>query len=91
MGDMLRAAVRDGIIDALVSVWEAVRDFILASGDQALFAAAMFGLVFWGLGSRTAGRVVGWSILLFTLAKIFDIYAYGFFVALVAIKYLTGR
>jgi hypothetical protein len=84
-------AVKQGIINALAEMWAGAKAFILLRGDQALLLAAMAGLIFYACGSRTAGRVIWWSIALFTLSKIMGIYAYGFFVALVLVKFLVGR
>ena len=89
--DRLADAVKQGLLDALASGWASAQEYIMARGDQVLLLSAMMGLVFYGAGSRTAGKVIWWSVALFILAKMFGIYAWGFFGLLLVLKFFVGR
>lgn len=78
-GGAMADAVKDGILGALRAVYESGLAWLMLNGDRLLITAAMMGLVFWGAGSRTAGKVIWWSVVLFTLVRAFgaQIYLYA--------------
>jgi hypothetical protein len=88
--DAIAAGFRKGIEGILCDAGAGLEQIAATYGEQALVLAAMFGILFWGAGSRTGGRVVWWSIFCFALLHAFGPKFWLAIIGMIAARMILG-